>query len=186
MRPSNIIGGGDWSTDRLIPDCVRALSAGKPISIRNPGYIRPWQYFFNPLFGYLLLGSCLLEDAAFYSGGFNLGAPEKDLWTVETVVKKIIQIWGSGSFKIEFSGKKPYEAKSVFMNCEKAKSILNWHPLFDLSHGLKETISWYRKYYNCNSKKEIIHYSTSIINSAMEQINKSIESNDMNLLNTAL
>jgi CDP-glucose 4,6-dehydratase len=124
-RPSNIIGGGDWSIDRLIPDCIRALSRGLAVSIRNPAHLRPWQYFFNPLFGYLLLGSYLFEDPTSYSGGFNLGSPENDLKTVEFVVKRIIQLWGGGDYKIDSLGEKPFEEKALFMTCKKAEPKLS-------------------------------------------------------------
>ena len=173
VRPSNIIGGGDWSIDRLIPDCIRGLSSGLSISIRNPTHMRPWQYVLNPLFGYLLLGSYLLEDAATYSGGYNLGASKNDLWTVESIVKKIIQIWGNGDYKIDGLSEKPHEEKSLFMNCEKAESLLDWHPLYDLTQGLSETVSWYRDYYNCNSNEEVVHYSTSLIQFTMNLIKQS-------------
>jgi CDP-glucose 4,6-dehydratase len=129
---------------------------------------RPWQFVFNPLFGYLLLGSYLVEDPVAYSGGYNLGAPEEDLWSVDSVVNEIIRIWGNGDYKIDDISEKPYEEKSLFMSCEKAKSILGWYPIYNLSNGLSETVSWYRKYYSSKSNKEMIQHSTSLVESAME------------------
>ena len=173
IRPSNIIGGGDWSIDRLIPDCIRSLSSGSSIIIRNPTYMRPWQFVLNPLFGYLLLGINLVEDPVVYSGGYNLGAPQKDLWSVDSVVKKIISLWGSGDYKIDALSVNPYEERCLFMNCEKSESILGWHPLYDLSSGLSESVSWYRKFYNGDSKKDIMQKSTVLLESAMELIGSS-------------
>lgn len=173
VRPSNIIGGGDWSIDRLIPDCIRSLSSGSSINIRNPTYMRPWQFVLNPLFGYLLIGAYLVEDPVTYSGGYNLGAPQKDLWSVDTVVKTIISLWGSGDYKIDDSSENPYEERCLFMNCEKSESLLGWHPLYDLSSGLSESVSWYRKFYSGGSNKDIMHKSTVLIESAMELIGSS-------------
>jgi CDP-glucose 4,6-dehydratase len=170
VRPSNIIGGGDWSVDRLVPDCIRALSSGLPIIVRNPSHRRPWQFVFNPLFGYLLLGSHLIEDPVVYSGGYNLGPSHEDLWSVDSVAKKIIQLWGHGDYKIDDSIEKPYEETSLLMNCEKAESLLGWHPLYDVSLGLSESVSWYRKYYNEKSNMDMINHSTSLVESAMKLI----------------
>ena len=169
-RPSNIIGGGDWSVDRLIPDCIKACNAGSPIFVRNPMHHRPWQYVFNPLYGYLLLASFLLDDPVAFSSGFNFGAPRKDLWSVESVVKKIIQTWGNGEYQVDKNNNHPYEEKSLFMECNKAKSMLNWEPLFDLTEGIAETVSWYRNFYNCSSNKKIEKYSQLCIEAAMVRI----------------
>ena len=170
VRPSNIIGGGDWAIDRLIPDCVRALSSDRPILLRNPTHKRPWQFVLNPLYAYLLLATYLIEDSVKYSGPWNIGGAEKELWSVETIVKTITILWGKGRIKIDHNENKLHEDDYLKMNCEKAQVLLGWQPPYDLFKGLEETVAWYQYYFAQNSKKAILKFSINQISSFMELI----------------
>jgi len=170
VRPSNIIGGGDWAIDRLIPDCVRALNSDRPILLRNPTHRRPWQFVLNPLYAYLLLGTYLIEDPVRYSEPWNIGAIDEELWSVETIVQTIIRVWGKGRFEIDHNENQLYEDAYLKMDCRKAQVIIGWQPPYDLLKGLAETVAWYQYYFAQNSKKAILKFSINQISSFMELI----------------
>ena len=110
-RAGNVIGGGDWSENRLIPDIVNSIIKGKTIKVRNPNFNRPWQHVLEPLYGYLLLGEKLFKKPKTYSGAWNFGTKKNTVTTVHEVVKKIIQFWGQGKYRLKI-GKKFYEQKN--------------------------------------------------------------------------
>ncbi len=166
-RPSNIIGGGDWATDRLIPDCMRALNSGMPVRLRNPSHMRPWQFVLNPLYGYLLLGTYLLEDPNRYCGGWNFGALEEELCTVETIAQKLVDLWGSGSYEVHQVDNQPHEDACLKMDCTKAQTRIGWQPLYDLSAGLAETVAWYRSYFAGNPESTLEQLSINQIKLSM-------------------
>lgn len=158
-RAGNVIGGGDWREDRLIPDCIKSLSGNKPITIRNPAAIRPWQHVLEPLSGYLLLGAKMYKDGAKYNGAWNFGPSDSDLITVEEITKKIVSYWGSGKYKNEISIKNPHEAKLLKLDCSKARSILKWYPVYNIDETLSKTIEWYKMFYNEIGKDNLFEYT---------------------------
>ncbi|WP_038055297.1 CDP-glucose 4,6-dehydratase [Thermodesulfobacterium hydrogeniphilum] len=145
-RAGNVIGGGDWQIDRLIPDCVKALSKGESIKIRNPKAIRPWQHVFEPLSGYLLLAMRMWEEPIEYSEAWNFGPFEKDLATVREVVEKVIDLWGEGKYEV-IEDKYYHEAGILRLDISKTMLKLGWKPKWNLDTALKKTIDWYECFY---------------------------------------
>jgi CDP-glucose 4,6-dehydratase len=155
-RAGNVIGGGDWSKDRLIPDIAKYLSKGDEIIIRNLNSIRPWQHVIEPLFGYLELGAKLNIDPIKYSQAFNFGPNTSDALSVEEIVKKSIQNWGSGSYKASIDTNNPHEAGLLKLDISKAINELNWKPVFNAHTAVERTINWYKNYYNGIKAIELI------------------------------
>ena len=146
-RAGNVIGGGDWALDRLIPDCIRGINKGIDIEIRNPIAVRPWQHVLEPLSGYLLLGEKLLTDGKKYADGFNFGPNEESILTVAEVAKQLTEIYGKG--KVVIGEKSPlHEAGLLMLNIEKAKKVLGWQPAYTANEALQKTVDWYRHFYN--------------------------------------
>lgn len=144
-RAGNVIGGGDWSEDRLIPDLIRGFQNNQPVMIRNPKAIRPWQHVLDPVTGYLLLAERLLgKNGDQYASGWNFGPRETEAATVDQVVTKLCTLWGPSAQWQQDSAAHPHEAKLLRLNCEKASSKLDWHPTWDLSRSLQETVNWYK------------------------------------------
>ena len=143
-RAGNVIGGGDWSPKRLIPDCVRSLLKGKTILIRNPKFNRPWQFVLEPLKGYLILAKKQFENPKKYSGAWNFGTEAKSITDVRKVVTYMIQFWGSGDLEIEKKNKF-YEQHNLQLNIKKAKKILKWKPSYNVKESIKVTTDWYYK-----------------------------------------
>ena len=158
VRAGNVIGGGDWGEDRLIPDCIRALSQGKEIVIRNPDAIRPWQHVLEPLSGYLLLGAKLWYDGGRYSGAWNFGPMDGEVWTVEDVVKATIRSWGKGSYRVESHGN-PHEAHWLKLDCSKARIELDWKPWYSVKKALEKSIEWYRMFYKGSKAMDIMEFT---------------------------
>lgn len=145
-RAGNVIGGGDWANDRLIPDCIKALLKGEKILIRNPHAIRPWQHVLEPLSGYLTLAQKLYENGPRYAEGWNFGPDDSDTKPVEWIVKRLCEEWGhDASYEIE-KGEHPHEAHYLKLNCSKAKAILGWHPRWNLDKAIDSIIKWTRAY----------------------------------------
>lgn len=145
-RAGNVIGGGDWAEDRLIPDCIRYINSGEKIEIRNPLATRPWQHVLEPLSGYLLLGQKLLEDGKKYAEGFNFGPDEESVLTVSEVAQKVCKCYGSGEVVVR---KKDdlHEANLLMLNIEKAKNILGWIPTYNADEAIQKTVEWYKHFY---------------------------------------
>lgn len=144
VRAGNVIGGGDWSENRIVPDCIRALLRNEPIRVRNPHAVRPWQHVLEPLRGYLLLASKLYADDQ-YGGSWNFGPTHQAHRTVGELVDTILEFWGSGSKicgDIPTAGK---EAGLLYLNCDKAADQLGWHPLFDFRDAVGQTAEWYKR-----------------------------------------
>ena len=146
-RAGNVIGGGDWALDRLIPDCVRFINENKPIEIRNPIAVRPWQHVLEPLSGYLLLGQKLLESGEKYAEGFNFGPNEDSVLTVADVAQRVVNQYEKGKVVV---GQKSdlHEANLLMLNIEKAKEILGWSPVYTADEAIQNTIEWYKNFYN--------------------------------------
>ena len=145
-RAGNVIGGGDWANDRLIPDCVKSIYKNETINIRNPNATRPWQHVLEPLSGYLLLAEKLFTDGIKYSGAWNFGPENIDVLSVENVVKKTIEFLQKGEYKIE-SNNKFHEANLLQLDISKAKTKLNWKPTFHANEAIKQTCEWYKNFY---------------------------------------
>lgn len=147
-RAGNVIGGGDWNKNRLVPDIVRSLIADTHIPLRNPGSIRPWQHVLDPLKGYLLLGAKLEENPLEYSQAFNFGPASESVLTVESLVQLAIEIWGSGNYNMlqnEFA--KYHEAGILKLEISKAMTHLQWVPKWNANQALTATIEWYKTFH---------------------------------------
>jgi CDP-glucose 4,6-dehydratase len=154
-RAGNVIGGGDWAADRLVPDCVQALLAGTPVRVRNPRAIRPWQHVLEPLSGYLTLAQSLYEQGARHASGWNFGPAESDARPVEWIVRRICANWSQGaSYEID-RGDHPHEASYLKLDCSQARSELGWSPRWSLETALDKTIDWARGYQTGADMREI-------------------------------
>ncbi|MBE0426179.1 MAG: CDP-glucose 4,6-dehydratase [Nitrospirae bacterium] len=164
VRAGNVIGGGDWSEDRLIPDIMKAFMEHRPVIIRSPQSIRPWQYVLDPLYGYLLLAERLWSNGQEYAGGWNFGPPKEDAKPVSWIVEEIKKMWGDdASWELDNYSGNPKEALCLKLDCSKAKHLLGWSPNLNLHIALKWIVDWYRAYMqNENMQKysndEIIRY----------------------------
>jgi CDP-glucose 4,6-dehydratase len=146
-RAGNVIGGGDWAADRLVPDCVRALEAGAPVIVRRPEAVRPWQHVLEALAGYLTLGAALLADGPAFAGAWNFGpAGAGDTLPVRWVVDSFIEEWGGGEWTTPVAGPDgPGEAHRLNLDSGKARARLAWTPLWDAPTAVKHTAAWYRR-----------------------------------------
>jgi CDP-glucose 4,6-dehydratase len=143
-RAGNVIGGGDWAADRLIPDVVRAVLEGREVLIRNPHSIRPWQHVLDPLCGYLMLCEKLYCDPATYAEGWNFGPDESEGSSVSTVLEHLSGLWGPGVLWRFDGGPHPREARCLRLDCTKAKDELGWKPRWNLNRALETTVQWYK------------------------------------------
>ncbi len=144
-RAGNVIGGGDWADDRLVPDCMRALLAGLPISVRNPGAMRPWQHVLEPLSGYLRLAELLYADGPAYAEAWNFGPYDEDVQPVQWLADYVCRRWASATATV-VSGVQPHEAKYLKLDCSKARARLGWRPHWRLSDALDRVLEWTRDY----------------------------------------
>lgn len=151
-RAGNVIGGGDWSEDRLIPDLVRASARGESVEIRSPNSTRPWQHVLESLSGYLLLGQRLLEQDAGFAEAWNFGPDEVGNQTVATVLSRLTQSWHGLHWHVTDSPQ-PHEAGLLQLDSSKARALLLWHPVWGLEEGIRQTAHWYRAY---EEKGEVI------------------------------
>lgn len=164
VRAGNVIGGGDWAQDRIIPDCIRALSGGEEIQVRNPAAIRPWQHVLEPLSGYLWLASRLWQgkdglDAMLDEGfddAWNFGPEPASNIPVKDVVEAVIGEWSSGSWRgPDGTIPQPHEAKSLMLDWTKANRILGWRPVYGIGRALQVTTSWYKAFYEGEEAAQI-------------------------------
>lgn len=141
-RAGNVIGGGDWAADRLIPDILRATSDNKPVVIRSPHAIRPWQHVLEPLSGYLLLAQRLYEQGVDFAEGWNFGPNDEDAKSVQWIVKRLTDQWGDGASWQLDGGDHPHEAHYLKLDCSKAKMRLHWQPRWNLEYALEMIVAW--------------------------------------------
>lgn len=166
-RAGNVIGGGDWALDRLIPDCIRYINENKQIEIRNPIAVRPWQHVLEPLSGYLLLGQKLLENGHKYADGFNFGPNEDSVLKVADVAQKVTEYYEKGEVVVQ-KRDNLHEASLLMLNIEKAKEILGWIPTLTANQAIQNTVEWYKNFYLETadmyefSMKQIKEYENSI------------------------
>jgi CDP-glucose 4,6-dehydratase len=156
-RAGNVIGGGDWSKDRLIPDIVRALIANKPITIRNPKAVRPWQHVLEPVMGYLVLAMRLSQMPTHFSEAYNFGPQSEDALSVEEMLNLAIANWGSGTFQFQQEENQPHEAGLLKLDISKAAASLNWYPKFNASQTIDYTLFWYKAF--ASNQSEIASFT---------------------------
>lgn len=143
-RAGNVIGGGDWAEDRLIPDFIRAISSGKEVRIRSPYAIRPWQHVLEPLTGYLVLAERLYTEGTKYAEAWNLGPDDSDNRNVEWISQKFATLWGMGFTCTIDDNPQPHEATYLKLDCSKARAVLGWNPRLTLDRALEVTVQWYK------------------------------------------
>ena len=160
-RAGNVIGGGDWANDRLIPDFIRAIGKGEKVYIRSPYAIRPWQHVLEPLNGYLLLAEKLFSQGTRYAEGWNFGPDDSDAKNVEWITNTICNLWGDGaSYEID-THPQPHEANYLKLDCSKAKAELNWLPKWNINKALESIVEWNKAYL---SGKDILGVTIQQIN----------------------
>jgi len=168
-RAGNVIGGGDWALDRILPDAIRALSKGAAVPVRNPSAIRPWQHVLEPLSGYLWLAAKMLETGSNYSEAWNFGPLSTGAVTVRSIVDMIISGWGEGRVNDLSTGQKnaPHEANFLKLDCSKAMGVLGWQPVLSVAEAVDFSTEWYKQYY-CSKTFDARRFSESQINSYTE------------------
>ena len=153
-RAANVIGGGDRAADRIIPDAISALEAGRPVVLRNPNSIRSWQHVLEPLFGYLRLAVGLAQDPQRFSGAWNFGPGYDALRSVEELARAVLSAWGSGEIRYQIDQDAPHEAKILHLSSEKARAELGWETLWSFERTSAETVAWYRAVHAGHSAAE--------------------------------
>lgn len=164
VRAGNVIGGGDWALDRIIPDCIKALESGKPIAIRNKTAVRPWQHVLEPLSGYMLLASRMWNEPTKYCEGWNFGPKTESISTVWEVASKIIENYGNGSLVDKSNPHAVHEANLLMLDISKAKFRLGWEPKMNINECIALVADWYKRY-----------QSEDVYCLCVEEINKYIE-----------
>lgn len=146
-RAGNVIGGGDWAADRLVPDLLKAFERNEVAIIRNPGAIRPWQHVLEPLSGYLVLAQRLYESGTQFAEGWNFGPVDSDAQPVSWIAERMAQCWADGAqFRIEANAAAPHEAHYLKLDCSKARAQLSWTPRWSLARALDEVVGWHREF----------------------------------------
>lgn len=155
VRAGNVIGGGDWAGDRLIPDILMAIEKGSPVTIRNPNAIRPWQHVLEPISGYMQLAERMISDGPTYSEAWNFGPNDNDARPVSWIVDRMVNIWGNGaSWQIDNS-EQPHEATYLKLDISKAKTKLQWQPRINLDQALEWIIDWHKAYLDGRSMQDV-------------------------------
>ncbi len=167
VRAGNVIGGGDWAHDRIVPDCIRSLREDQNISLRSSGATRPWQHVLEPLSGYLLLAARLDAEPKSYSGAWNFGPRSTEIRTVNSLAEKIIEYWGSGKLEIIQLEQKLHEARLLHLNCDKSHQLIGWEPRWSFDQTVSETVYWYRKILQGSpamdvTRRQIIEYFSTL------------------------
>ena len=169
-RAGNVIGGGDWSNDRLLPDILKAFENLEPVIIRNPSSTRPWQHVLEPISGYLVLAQMLYEFGDDYAEAWNFGPKDESCKPVNWVIDKMVDLWGEpASWQLD-KNDNPHEAGLLKLNCSKALKRLKWKSILDLEQSLKLTIDWHQNFLKGNDSmnqclNQINHYTTLVNNS---------------------
>lgn len=155
-RAGNVIGGGDWAKDRIIPDIIRALSEDKPIVVRNPKAVRPWQHVLEPLGGYLHLGTKMIDEPVKYSEAWNFGPNIEDDLTVEELVNIALKSWGKGIYEKPKLTDQPHEAGLLMLDINKVKQELDWQPKMNASESIQLTLDWYKSFLEKNNASDLL------------------------------
>lgn len=170
VRAGNVIGGGDWGLDRIVPDIIRAIRANKPVILRNPQAIRPWQHVLEPLSGYLHLASLMCQDAKKYSSAWNFGPEHQGHVTVQQLAEEIIARWENGTWHPANNQIQLHEANYLSLDCTKSNNILQWYPVYRLDETIDATVRWYQDYYENNS--DMYPFTMGQISSYIEKARK--------------
>jgi CDP-glucose 4,6-dehydratase len=169
VRAGNIIGGGDWAQDRIVPDCIRALVKGNPVEVRNPRAVRPWQFVLDPLFGYLWLAVHMKDDPEKYADAWNFGPDCSSTIDVRTLTEKIIREWGRGTWKeLSRNVNAPHEAGYLKLDSAKSMVRLGWKPAYTIDEAIRKTIGWYKTYYTGNA--DIYKFSLGQVETYMHDV----------------
>lgn len=150
VRAGNVIGGGDWSKDRLIPDIMKATTAGEKTLIRNPAAIRPWQHVLECLSGYLMVGRRLLDGNTSFASAFNFGPADTDAVEVGTIAEMVQCHWPKARFTMHSKPTGPHEARYLKLDCSRARTMLHWKPVWHVEQAIERTVKWYRRFYEQN------------------------------------
>ena len=153
-RAGNVIGGGDWSEARLIPDLIRGFSSGQPVLIRNPIAIRPWQHVLEPLHGYLMLAQKLLGGDSKFDSAYNFGPSDDEVWPVERIANKLVEMWGNRASWTRDADAGAHEAHSLRLDASKARLELGWEPKLKIEAALERTTDWYRAWQRAENMAE--------------------------------
>jgi len=169
-RAGNVVGGGDWALDRLIPDILRAFEKNESVVIRSPNAVRPWQHVLEPLSGYLALAQRLFENPDDFAEGWNFGPNEEDVKPVSWILNRMVDAWPESSWTLDQATNNPHEANYLKLDVSKAKSKLNWHPTWDLKHTLENIVKWHRAWL---SGDDMQAFSINEINEFMNSLERS-------------
>ena len=168
-RSGNVIGGGDWSEWRIVPDCMRALRQGEPIIVRKPNAVRPWQHVLDPLYGYLCLAAALISDRRKeIIGSWNFGPSHESMITVMNLVQRIIRRLGKGAYETVVDSQAPHEASFLHLDISKAVNLLGWSPLLDIEQAIEWTVQEYEEKIDSSTEwfesriRHIRHYMSMI------------------------
>ncbi len=164
VRAGNVFGGGDWRMFRLLPDCIRFLEKKKPIPVRNPRAVRPWQYVLEPLYGYLLLAQKMTAPG--FSGGWNFGPGGSGVMTVQELVEQVIAAWGGGDWTDVSELELFKEKKVLTLNAARARGRLGWQPALSVERAIRETVQWYQK---SAAKQDVYEYNCGLIQEYMQK-----------------
>lgn len=165
VRAGNVIGGGDWAKDRIIPDCIRSIENNKAIEIRSPKAVRPWEHVLEPLSGYLLLGEKMYNEPTKFCEGWNFGPSLDSIVTVWEIATKVVETFGSGNLKDLSDPNALHEAKLLALDISKARFLLGWKPTLNIENTIELTVEWYKEYKDSN-----------VYDLCVRQINKFLES----------
>ena len=160
-RAGNVIGGGDWASDRLIPDILHAFSHQKSVEIRHPNAIRPWQHVLEPLSGYLLLAEKLYTHGVEFSGAWNFGPQDSEAQPVQWIVENLVSLWGNDASWRNDNRSHPHEAHYLKLDCSKAKMSLGWQPKWGLDQTLSRIVAWHKAWHQ---GADMYDYTVSEIN----------------------
>jgi len=156
-RAGNVIGGGDWAEDRLVPDFIRAIVAGEALRVRSPKAARPWQHVLEPLSGYMVLAQRLCEDGPRYAESWNFGPDDRDAKPVEWLTETLVALWGDGARWTLDGGEHPHEAHYLKLDISKARSQLGWQPRWTLSEALARVVAWHRAHLDGADVRQVAH-----------------------------
>lgn len=148
VRAGNVIGGGDWAKDRIIPDCIRAIESGEPVRVRNRYAVRPWQHVLEPLRGYMMLAQKMWDNPTKFCEGWNFGPKMDSVVSVWEVATKLVEFYGDGRLSDQTEVNAPHEAKLLMLDITKAESLIGWEPLLTTEDAISLTTDWYKRYRN--------------------------------------
>jgi CDP-glucose 4,6-dehydratase len=175
VRAGNIIGGGDWAEDRIVPDCIRSLSTGSPVRIRNPGAVRPWQFILDPLLGYLYLGQKMKNNPGSYAESWNFGPNYSNTINVQQLADRIILEWGHGHYELPSLEENDahHEATMLMLDIAKTVTKLGWKPVYNIEETVQKTVAWYKNYYE--KMENVRVFSLHQIDDFMKEAGKSFQ-----------